>query len=297
MKWTALFSMFLLPHVASAQFGPIVPEACRSCPCGFGGVLIIIQNIVNFVIALGIVVATIIVVWGGILYILSPTNPEHRSTANKMLINAVVGLLIMLSAWLVVDFVMKTLYGGQFGPWNTILLRGEGAACIEGKPATGLFGGEVTLVPGLRPGTETSFEPTTEPHPDADNRFTYQSGIENQLVHGSPRLRQLLSCMAARVPANVGEVSSISDNRIVSGQKTFAQCREGGQGAGCAHSARSCHYGGRCNTDTSYAADFGDEQNAGVLRAAASACGADYIGFEGSHLHVSVGQSAGCQCN
>lgn len=298
----AIAALLLLPLSVDAQFGPIVPEVCKSCPCGFGGVLAIIQNVVNFIIALSVIVATIIIAWAGGLYMLSATNPESRSMANKMLINAAVGLMIVLSAWLIVDFVMKTLYGGQFGPWNTILMGTEGDSCIvKNENQQALFGGNILAVPGqtggLTPGTETSFTPTTDPHPDADNRFTYQSGIDNQIVHASPRLRQLMVCMAARVPANVGEVSSISDSRITSGEKTFAQCRVGS----CAHSAYSCHYGGRCNSDYSYAVDFGDGNPGSSalthLRAAAQACGADYINPESTHLHVSVGRSAGCQCN
>lgn len=288
----------LLPLPALAQFGPIVPEACHTCACGFGGVLAIIQNLSNLIISVAVIIATLIMVWAGVMYIMSATNPESRSTANKMLLNAVIGLMIVLSAWLIVDFVMKTLYGGQFGPWNSILITGSGDSCVVAKERTPpLFNGDIVATPGqggeLTPGAEGSYTPTTDPDPNADGEFTYQSGIRDQAAHGSPRLRQLMSCMAARVPANVGEVSSISDSQIVSGQKTFAQCRAGG----CAHSANSCHYGGRCNVQTSYAVDFGDQQNANVLRAAAAACGADYIGFEGSHLHVSVGRSVGCQCN
>lgn len=143
-----LFAVFLLPLVADAQFGPIVPEVCRQCPCGFGGVLAIIQNLVNFIIGIAIIFATIIIVWGGILYVLSPANPENRNTANKMLINAVVGILITLSAWLIVDFVMKTLYGGQFGPWNTILLNGSGPSCVEAKENKPLFSGDIAVTPG-----------------------------------------------------------------------------------------------------------------------------------------------------
>lgn len=79
---------------------------------------------------------------------LSATNPESRSQANKMLINAVVGICIVLSAWLIVDFVMKTLYGGQFGPWNSILISGSGDSCIEAKPTSPLFSGNVFSVPG-----------------------------------------------------------------------------------------------------------------------------------------------------
>ena len=145
--------LFALPLSAAAQFGPIVPEVCRTCPCGWGGVMAIIQNLVNFIIALSIIFATIIIAWGGGLYILSPTNPEMRSTANKMLINAVIGIMVVLSAWLIVDFVMKTLYGGQFGPWNSILIReGSGDSCIVEKEQKPLFSGDIFAVPGSSTG-------------------------------------------------------------------------------------------------------------------------------------------------
>lgn len=150
-----LSSVLLLPLVAQAQFGPIVPEVCRTCACGFGGVLAIIQNTINFIIGLSIIVATIIMVWAGGLYMLSATNPESRSTANKMLINAAVGLLIVLSAWLIVDFVMKTLYDNdsEFGPWNSILMGGSGDSCVVAKPTSPLFSGDIFAIPGQGGGT------------------------------------------------------------------------------------------------------------------------------------------------
>lgn len=152
--------LVFLPLTASAAlpgFGQIVPEVCKSCPCGWGGVMAIIQNVVNFIIALSVVFATIIIAWAGGLYILSPTNPESRSTANKMLINAFIGLLIVLSAWLIVDFVMKTLYGGQFGPWNSILTAGGVGAnsCVVAKETSPLFTGDIIAVPGQGTGAGT----------------------------------------------------------------------------------------------------------------------------------------------
>jgi hypothetical protein len=110
----------------------------------------IIQNVINFIIAISIVIATLIMVWAGVLYILSPTNPESRSTANKMLINAALGIVIVLSAWLVVDFVMKTLYNNdsEFGPWNTILISGTGDSCVVAKEPKPLFSGSIIAVPG-----------------------------------------------------------------------------------------------------------------------------------------------------
>ena len=147
-----------VPLTASAAsatfFGPIVPEICQQCPCGFGGVLAIIQNLMNFIVSISIIIMTLILVWGGFLYMTSPTNPESRSTANKMLINAVIGILIVLSAWLIVDFVMKTLYSGPdgqqgvFGPWNSIIIEGAGKSCIEKMETRPLFNRGITTIPG-----------------------------------------------------------------------------------------------------------------------------------------------------
>lgn len=126
----------------------LVPEACRACPCGFAGVMGTVQNLVNSGISFGILFAVIIIAWAGFLYITTPTNPEARSQANKMLINAAIGLLIICSAWLIVDFVMKTLYAGEdnqhgkFGPWNSILTGGD--ICVEEKTTQPLFSGAIT---------------------------------------------------------------------------------------------------------------------------------------------------------
>ncbi len=126
----------------------LVPEACRNCPCGFAGVMGTAQNLINAGISVGVLFATIIIAWAGFLYITTPTNPEARSQANKMLINAAIGLLIICSAWLIVDFIMKTLYSGEdnqhgdFGPWNSILTGGD--ICVEKKTTQALFSGAIT---------------------------------------------------------------------------------------------------------------------------------------------------------
>lgn len=282
----ALLSIPAGAHAASF-FGPLVPTICQACPCGFNGVLEIIRNLMNLGISLAVVVATIIIAWAGFLYIASSTNPESRSKANKMLLSAVIGLMIVLSAWLIVDFVMKTLYGGQFGPWNTIL-TGGGDDCIKAKTVKPLFDGSIVTIPGSGGGG------TSVPDPNADGTFVYDAGVYAQRGDSSGPLNTLLNCMAQRLPPTVGRISSISDSAITKGEKTFAQCAATKV---CAHSANSCHYGGTRCLGKSYAVDFGDEENKTVLRAAANACGASFVLDEGNHLHVSVGPANGCGCD
>lgn len=301
----SLVSLLLLtPQAALAAestfFGPIVPTQCQSCPCGFAGVLEIMRHLMNFAVTLGVVVLTIMIAYAGLTYILSSANPENRSKANQMVTGAVIGIILVLCSWLIVDFVMRALYSGpdgtegKFGPWNSILAE-DADWCIEPVATNPLFNN----LPFSPSGPQTTpAEPDTNPNtpsdmprdPTADSSFSYQGGIAAQAQHASPALNSLLACMVARVPGNVGQISSISDSRIVSGSKTFMQCNAGG----CAHSAGSCHYGGSQCTGRSYAVDFGDEQNGAVLMQAARACGANFVDDEGSHIHVSVGASCGC---
>lgn len=305
---TLLLGILLLPSISYAAestfFGPIVPQECHSCPCGFAGVLEIMRHLMNFAVTFGVIVLTVVIAWAGLMYILSATNPESRSKANGLITGAIIGIVLVLSSWLIIDFVMRTLYSGaegnagKFGPWNSILAE-DADWCIEPQKTNPLFDslpftpGKGPVVnptnPDANPNT-TPTSPSTPVDPKADNSFDYQSGISAQAGHAAPALKSLLSCMAARVPANVGQISSISDSRIASGAKTFAQCNQGG----CAHTQGSCHYGGNKCTGTSYAADFGDENNATVLMQAARACGANYVKNEGDHVHVSIGAACGC---
>lgn len=162
-----LFLLLCMPMAASAQSGlpifdpewQLVPEAHEldadcpvGAPLGFGGVLQLIQNGMNAAISFGIIICVIVIAFAGILWLLTPTNPENHSQAKKVLTNAVIGLLIILSAWLIVDFVMKILYSGadnqqgKFGPWNQILTGGD--VCVVKASTTPLFTGSITAVPG-----------------------------------------------------------------------------------------------------------------------------------------------------
>ncbi|HRH55448.1 MAG TPA: pilin [Candidatus Paceibacterota bacterium] len=167
--------LLLLPVAANAQsniplFDPewqLVPEAHEldqdcpvGAPLGFGGVLQLIQNVMNAAISFGVLIFLLVIVFAGILWILTPTNPENHSQAKKVLTNAVIGLLIILSAWLIVDFVMKILYSGTngqqgvFGPWNEILTGGD--ICVVAGDVRPLFDGSITAVPGITTSGGTS---------------------------------------------------------------------------------------------------------------------------------------------
>jgi hypothetical protein len=81
--------------------------------------------------------AALIVAWAGFKMLTSGGNSGKVSEAKSMMTNVVIGLIILLAAWLMVDTVMK-LFVNQavlIGPWNQL-------QCVEQPRATG--GGAVT---------------------------------------------------------------------------------------------------------------------------------------------------------
>jgi hypothetical protein len=132
-----------LPIAAEAAtanfFGPIISKECE-CPGkapDWGCVLQTAQNVINLGVSLAMIFFVLIFAYAGILLMASATNPGNKKIARNMLGAAVVGLMVALSAWLLVDFVMKALYNeGSFGPWNAILSDGSVQHCLVPRDPT-----------------------------------------------------------------------------------------------------------------------------------------------------------------
>lgn len=270
--FVVLTLVLFAPHTSSAAgliaCGGAGEPACQSCH-----VIQLANDGLSFIITLSLVIAGGLFVYAGYLMTASRGDEGMISKGKAVFTNVGIGFIIVIAAWLMIDTIMKGLLPdgsvNGFGPWNEI-------SCVA--------------QPAVNPATVGSVA-TSSVDVAPDHNFTYQPGIERQIGDASGELNALLNCISARVPGNVGEISSISDSLIVNGKRTFNSCA----GGGCAHSAGSCHYGGKSCVGKSYAVDFGDEKNAGTLMPAARACGANYVVNEGSHVHASVGAKCGCK--
>lgn len=77
--------------------------------CGFEQ---IVQMIVNFSkLILGVVgsLALLMFVYGGIMFIISQGNEEKITSAKNILKNAAIGIIIVFTAWIIVNFVIMAL--------------------------------------------------------------------------------------------------------------------------------------------------------------------------------------------
>ena len=96
--------------------GQIVPDCDL---CGFCDLLTLGQNVMNFLVFFAVVVAILMIVYAGFLYLSSATNINQVSKAKKVLGAAIIGLILTLAAWLIVNLIMPQLLDTSFGsPWT-----------------------------------------------------------------------------------------------------------------------------------------------------------------------------------
>lgn len=126
------------PFPVAAFTGGIVPAACRlgstqTCTlCHFG---ILVINFTSFLMENIAFPATVLLVAISGIVIITAGPSETRQTLGKtILTNTVIGILIVMLAWLGVDTIIKILTGNisttstakfygipsNFGPWNEI---------------------------------------------------------------------------------------------------------------------------------------------------------------------------------
>lgn len=113
-KIILLLSLFaLLPVFAFAQQNGLVP--CNGPDCNFGHVGDLIENVIKFIITrVYPVVFTISIVYAGILMLTAAGNTNKVAKAKAIVKALIYGLVIMLSAWLVVYTLLKTLGADRF---------------------------------------------------------------------------------------------------------------------------------------------------------------------------------------
>ncbi|MFZ1075183.1 MAG: hypothetical protein WAN50_02310, partial [Minisyncoccia bacterium] len=229
--------------------------------------------------------------------VVNPFNPGAQSTARKILLNIVIGIVVALAGWLIVDAVMAVLYhpsDSTWGTWSSLITSGGIPPCLP--QAGSLYqlnegNGYVGSISGSNPVETTTTGGSTL---TLGGSVTYEPDAQAEMGDASPLLSQLIQCMGTKTGF---DVTSISDHVITPEHlKTFQECDVGGQSVGCAHTVHSCHYGGVSCVGKSYAVDiaWGTSAQNAAIESAATACGSTWQGPEADHLHVSVGASCGC---
>jgi hypothetical protein len=133
--------LFVVPQVTHAAipfFGPIIPDAFNVCPPGWGMIITVINNIISLLITLAIVfVAPLMIAWSGFLFVVNPVNAAGKEQAKGILTNTIIGIVIALASWMIVDAIMAVLYNptNPSETWSSLITSGGVSACLPQKGA------------------------------------------------------------------------------------------------------------------------------------------------------------------
>ncbi|MDB5265786.1 MAG: hypothetical protein JWM39_499 [Parcubacteria group bacterium] len=167
----ALAAMPLSAFAATTNFfGPIIPQGgnclCATSAMDWGCVIAVVQNVLNLLVSLGVIAVVFFFAWAGFTLVASGGSPAALTKAKNRMLNAVLGLVLILGAWTIIDTIMKVLYnpsaaftGGTFGPWESVLNANNGAYCLKPNTSPGILtNGSIigTLINAVNPGTANS---------------------------------------------------------------------------------------------------------------------------------------------
>lgn len=118
-------------NIEGAVNGGLIP--CGNTagdPCTFNHVIIVIQNIINFIVVFSIFIGVALIVYGGFLYLQDGGKSSNVSKAKGIFMNVAIGYFFVLTAWLIVNFIVSPKSEGGSG-----LIRDEFQAQLEGGGA------------------------------------------------------------------------------------------------------------------------------------------------------------------
>jgi hypothetical protein len=126
----------------------------------------------------------IVFAWAGLLLVTSAGNESQISKARSMFSNVFIGIAITLSAWLIIDTLMKAPglvnkneigEGTKYGPWNEIKCVAQLPPAVKGTAS----------IPGVGTGPAPTPAQTSGPVPPPDNTQTGIAAATNAYIGAS----------------------------------------------------------------------------------------------------------------
>ena len=114
----AICATMAIPFLVSAQAGGLVP--CSGPECNTCHVVAMANNVMNWLITFLSVIAVIGFVISGFQLVTSQGNPGAMSAAKARFTNVVIGIVLVLASWLIVDTLMLGLTGTGMEIWGTV---------------------------------------------------------------------------------------------------------------------------------------------------------------------------------
>lgn len=118
-----------VPYALADKINLEAPSAAGSANGADASVLI--RFVINGLIVVGIVASLLFLLWGGIRWILSGGDKGKVDAARGTIVAAIVGLIIVILAWVIINTVLTILTGCSLGNFQLPSLAGgtDGGPC------------------------------------------------------------------------------------------------------------------------------------------------------------------------
>ena len=108
LKNVSILAITLLPNVAFAQIGSVKPPTAGLSTKSFAEMVL---GIVNVALGFVTVIALAVIIYGGFRWMTAGGNEESVGEAKKILTAGIIGLVVILIAWVLITFA-SSLVGG-----------------------------------------------------------------------------------------------------------------------------------------------------------------------------------------
>lgn len=90
-------------------------------PCQTCHVVSLMSNVINWLILILGFLAALVIIYAGARLVISTGNVSELEQAKKIMTSMIIGYVIVLAGWLIIDYGIKSLIDeSEFGPWNVI---------------------------------------------------------------------------------------------------------------------------------------------------------------------------------
>ena len=117
----AVVVFLFAPTVTLASSGPLENyglTTARDFGLGTNNLIETIARIVQVILGFLGILAVLLILYAGFIWMTAAGDPAKIDKAKKIIINAVIGLIIIFSAFAIVSFIINQLWGGRDGSWG-----------------------------------------------------------------------------------------------------------------------------------------------------------------------------------
>ncbi len=105
-----LFLFLATEQVQAICEGPIVPCGSPENPCQFCHLFVLLNNLITFFFTCILpITATGLTAWGGLYMLTAGESAEKYDDAKKIITAVVIGLVIILAAWMLLNFFLTAI--------------------------------------------------------------------------------------------------------------------------------------------------------------------------------------------